>query len=161
MIRPTFVDLSLVELNYYPFVISLDKYVGSCNSVDGLSTKICVPSKTKDVNVKLFNMLTNRNETRAILKHFSCDFKCKFNSSTCNSNQKWNNETCQGECKSYRNYEKDYYKNGKYLQSIADDSKNVYDEIIYVMNVVSTNMTNTIATNTTSTVSINCHNKKT
>ena len=25
--------------------------------------------------------------------------KCKFNSTTCNSNQKWNNKTCQYECK--------------------------------------------------------------
>ena len=27
-------------------------------------------------------------------KHISCDFKCKLNSTTCNSNKKWNNETC-------------------------------------------------------------------
>ena len=25
-------------------------------------------------------------------KHISCDYKCKLNSITCNSNQKWNNE---------------------------------------------------------------------
>ena len=31
MIRPTLVDLNLVELKYYPFIISLDKCTGSCN----------------------------------------------------------------------------------------------------------------------------------
>ena len=28
-----------------------------------------VPSKTKDVNVKVFNMITNRNEAKTIIKH--------------------------------------------------------------------------------------------
>ena len=27
-------------------------------------------------------------------KDISCDCKCKLNSTTCNSNQKWNNKTC-------------------------------------------------------------------
>ena len=34
------------------------------------------------------------------------------------------------------------------------------DEIITVLDIVSTKMTNTIATNVTSTASINCHSKK-
>ena len=32
-------------------MISLDKCNRNCNIVDDLSTKVCVPSKTKDVNV--------------------------------------------------------------------------------------------------------------
>ena len=47
MIRPTLIDLNPIELNYYPFMITLDKYTGSCNIVDDLSSKIYVPSKTK------------------------------------------------------------------------------------------------------------------
>ena len=42
----------------------------------------------------------------------------------------------------------------------VDDSKIVSNEIIYVMDIVSTNMTNTIATNATCTVSLNFDNKK-
>ena len=42
MIRPTIIDLNPVELKYYPFMISLDKYSGSCNV---LSPKRCVPKK--------------------------------------------------------------------------------------------------------------------
>ena len=49
MIRPTLIDLNPIELIYYPFMISLDKCNGSYNVADGLSTKICVPSETKDV----------------------------------------------------------------------------------------------------------------
>ena len=34
---------------------------GSCHSGNDLSTKICVPSKTKEVNVKVFNIITRIN----------------------------------------------------------------------------------------------------
>ena len=61
------------EFKYYPFMISLDKYSGSCNSVDDLSTKICVLTETKDIYVKVFNMIITRNEAKAILKHILCD----------------------------------------------------------------------------------------
>ena len=81
MARSTFIDLNPVELKYYPFMISLDICSGSCNSVHDLSTKICVKNKTKDVNVKVFKMITNRKEARTLVKHISCDCKC-------NSNQK-------------------------------------------------------------------------
>ena len=52
MIMSTVIDLNPIGLNYYPFMISLDKCDGSFNAVDGLSTKICVPTKEKDLNVK-------------------------------------------------------------------------------------------------------------
>ena len=39
-------------------------------------------------------MITNKDEAKAMTEHISCDCKCKFNSTTCNSNQKWNNKTC-------------------------------------------------------------------
>ena len=68
-------------------MISLDKCSGSYNV---FSPKIFVPEKTKDVNVKLFNMTTNKNETKTKAKYISCDCKCKFNSTNCNSNKKWN-----------------------------------------------------------------------
>ena len=99
MTRPTVINLNPVELNYYPFMINLDKCIGSCNAVDGLSTKIYSPSKTKDIDVKVFNMITRINEDKTLIKHISCGCKCKFNSTTCNSNKKCNNDTCQRDLK--------------------------------------------------------------
>ena len=95
-------------------------------------------------------------------KHISCDCKCKCNSTTY-SNQKCNNKTCRCECKSHHKYEKYYSwnpstcicENSKYLKSIGDTSVIVYDEFIFVLDIVSTNMTNTIATS----VSINFYNE--
>ena len=96
MVRPTIIDMNLAELKYYPFIISLNKRTGSCNV---LSPKICVPKETKDINVKAFNMITNKHEAKAMIEHISCDCKYKCNSTTYNSKQKWNNKICQCECK--------------------------------------------------------------
>ena len=105
MVRSTFIDLNPVDPKYYPFMISLDKCSGSCNV---LSPKICVPKETKDINVKTFSMITNKNEAKAMRKRILCDYKCKFNSTTCHSYQKWNNKTCQCECKNYHKCKKNY-----------------------------------------------------
>ena len=52
--RPTLVNLNPIDLKYHPFMISLGKCNVHVNAVDDLSTKICVPSKTKHINVKVF-----------------------------------------------------------------------------------------------------------
>ena len=102
-------------------MITLNKCTASCNA---LSPKICVPKETKDINVDAFNMITNKDEAKAVAEHISCGCNCKFISTTCNSNQKWNNKTCQCECKSYLTCKDNYSwnsstcfcKNGKYLK---------------------------------------------
>ena len=85
--------------------------------------KICIPKKTKDINVKAFNLITNKNEAKTMAEHISCDCKCKLNSTTCDPNQK-------RECKNYHKCEKGYgwnlntciCENSKYLKSIANTS---------------------------------------
>ena len=54
---------------------------------------MCALKETKDINVNAFNMITNKNEAKIMAKHISCDCKCKLNSTTCNTNKKWNNKT--------------------------------------------------------------------
>ena len=69
-------------------MISLDKYSGRCSDS---SPKICVLKETKDLNVKAFNMLTNKNSDRdakTLTGKISCDYQCQFNSTTCKLNQK-------------------------------------------------------------------------
>ena len=65
-------------------MISLDTCSGICNV---LSPKICVPKETKDINVKAFNMITNKIKTKAMEKQISFDCKSKFNSIPCNLNK--------------------------------------------------------------------------
>ena len=52
MIQPTLINLHpneySQEFHYYPFTVKLDKCVGSCNTLNDLSNKVCVPNKTAD-----------------------------------------------------------------------------------------------------------------
>ena len=101
-------------------------------------------------------------------KHFPWNCKCKLNSTTCYWKQKWNNKTCQCECKSYQKCEKDstwnpgtcICENIKYLKRVTDTSVTEYDEIVTVMNNLSKKWTKTMKTNVTNTASINFHSTK-
>ena len=50
------------EFHYYPFSVKLDRYVGSCNTLNDLSNKICIPNKAEDLNLSVFIMITGINE---------------------------------------------------------------------------------------------------
>ena len=50
------------EFNYYSFAVKLDRCVGSCNTINDLSNKVCIPNKTDDLNRSVFNMTTGINE---------------------------------------------------------------------------------------------------
>ena len=80
MARPTLIDLNSIELNHHLFTISLDKCNECCEPINDLSAKICVPSKTKDVNVKVFKMITKKIEAKILVKLISCNCKYKFSS---------------------------------------------------------------------------------
>ena len=101
----------------------------------------CIPSRTEDLNLSVFNMIIGINESKTLTKHISCKCKCKLDCKNCNSNQKWNTDKCQHEYKNQKEHyvcKKDYIwnpatcscENGKYLASIIDDSVVSCDEII-------------------------------
>ena len=50
------INLNPVELKCYPYIITLDKCNGSCNTFTEISDKICVPNKyeTSNLNVSKF-----------------------------------------------------------------------------------------------------------
>ena len=50
------------EFHYYPFSVKLDRCFGSCNTLNDLSNKVCIPNKTKDFNLSVFNMITGINK---------------------------------------------------------------------------------------------------
>ena len=72
MIRPFLVDLNPVELKYYPPMIDLEKCSGSCNSVGDLFIELIYKNmcfQLKDVNVRVFDMITSKTEAKTMLKH--------------------------------------------------------------------------------------------
>ena len=71
-------------MHYYPFAVRLGRYVGSCNALNDLSNKVCVPNETKDLNLSVFNMITGINESKVLTKHITCKCKSKSNGRKCN-----------------------------------------------------------------------------
>ena len=60
MIQPDLINLHLnefsQEFHYYPFAARLNRCLGSCNTLNDLYNKVCVPNKTEDLNLSVFNM---------------------------------------------------------------------------------------------------------
>ena len=53
----------------------------------------------KNLNIKVFNLVSETNETRCKEWHETRKCKCRFNSSVCNNKQRWNDDKCRCECK--------------------------------------------------------------
>ena len=82
------------EFYYYPFAVKLDRCVGSCNTLNNLSNKVCVPNITEDLNPNVFEKITGISEPKTLTKHISSKCKWKFDGRKCNSDQWWNNDKC-------------------------------------------------------------------
>ena len=52
------------ELHCYPFLVKLDGCIGSCNTINDLSNKVCLSNKTEDLNLSVFNMIIGVNESK-------------------------------------------------------------------------------------------------
>ena len=54
---------------FFPFSIETSKCSGSCNNINYMYAKICVPNVAKNLNVKVFNLMSKTNETRHLEWH--------------------------------------------------------------------------------------------
>ena len=50
----------------FPFSIETSKYSGSCNNINYPYARTCVPDIIKNLNFKVFNLISRTNETRFI-----------------------------------------------------------------------------------------------
>ena len=71
----------------------------------------------EDLNLSVFNMITETNESKTLTKYISCEYKCKFDGEICNSNQWWNDDKCKCECKKHHVCENHIF--GIFLHVIA------------------------------------------
>ena len=98
-VRPEIININSNEPVFYLFSIETSKCSGSCNNINDPYVKICVPDAVKDLNVKVFNLMSRTNETRHIKWHETCKCKCRLDASVCNNKQRWNDDKCRCECK--------------------------------------------------------------
>ena len=84
---------------FYPFCIKTNKCSGNCNNINDPYSQICVPDIVKNLNVKVFNLMSRNNETRHIEWHETCKCECRLDAIVCNNKQCWYNDKCRCECK--------------------------------------------------------------
>ena len=65
-VKPQIVNVNSEESVVFPFSIKTSKCSDSCNSINNLYTNMCVPDVVKNVNVKVYNLVSRTNETRHI-----------------------------------------------------------------------------------------------
>ena len=98
-VRPKIANIKSNNPMVYPFSIKVNKSSVNCNNINDPYARICVPDIAKDLNVKVFNLMSRINETRHIEWHKTCKCICRLDKIICNSKQRWNEDKCRCECK--------------------------------------------------------------
>ena len=97
--RPEILNVNGNNPIFYPFSIKKSKCSGNCNNVNDPYSKICDLDVVKNLNVKVFNLMSRTNETRHIEWHEMCKCECRLDAIVWNNKQRWNNDKYQCECK--------------------------------------------------------------
>ena len=98
-VRPEIINVNSNEPVFYPFSIKTSKCSGSCNNINDLFAKICVPDVIKDLNVKIFNLMSRTNGAGFIEWHETYKCRCRLDAVVCNNKQRWNKNKCKCEWK--------------------------------------------------------------
>ena len=65
-VKPQNFNLNRDEPVLFRFSIKASKCSGSCSNINYTYAKLCVPDVVKNLNVKVFNLMSRTNETRHI-----------------------------------------------------------------------------------------------
>ena len=97
-VRSEIVNVNSNNPMFYPLSVKINKCSGNFNNINNPYARICVPDIIKDLNFKVFNLMSRTNETRSIKWHESCKCICRLEKIICNK-QRWNKDKCRIECK--------------------------------------------------------------
>ena len=65
-IRSEIISINSNEPTFYPYSNNINKSSGSCNNINDPYSNFCVSDVAKNMNGKLFNLMSRTNETRHI-----------------------------------------------------------------------------------------------
>ena len=65
-IRPHIININSNEPSFYTYNIEVNKCSGSCNNINDPYVKLSVSDVVKNINVKVFGLISRTNETRHI-----------------------------------------------------------------------------------------------
>ena len=91
-VRPEIVNVNSDEPLFYPLSIKASKFSGSCNKINDPYAKMCVLDVVRNLNVKVFNLMSRTNETRHIKWHETFKCKCRLDASVYNNKQRCNDD---------------------------------------------------------------------
>ena len=57
-VRPEIADSNSNNPTFYPFSVKINECSGNCNNINIPYAKICVPDTVKDLNVRVFNLMS-------------------------------------------------------------------------------------------------------
>ena len=83
--RPQIINVNSNNPIFYPFSIKTSKCNGNCNNINDPYVKMCVSDVVKNLNIKVFNLMSITNETRFIEWHEMCKCKCRLDAIVCNN----------------------------------------------------------------------------
>ena len=98
-VRPEMLMLIVTSLYFILLVLKQVNEVVIWNNVNDSYAKFCVPDVVKNINIKVFNLMSRTNKIRHIKWLKTCKCKCRLDLSVCNSKQRWNKDTCRCESK--------------------------------------------------------------
>ena len=64
--RTKIINIKNNEPVFCSFSIKLNKCSGSCNNINDTYAKLCIPDTIKNINVKVFNLMSFTNQTKHI-----------------------------------------------------------------------------------------------
>ena len=134
-VRHKIVNVSSNNPIFYHFSVKINRCSGNCNNINDPCVKICVSDIVKDLNVRLFNLMSRNNETRHIEWHKNCKCICRLDKIICNSKQRWNEDKCRCECKELVDKavcDKGYVWNPSNCQCECDKSCNIGEYLNYL-----------------------------
>ena len=87
-VRPWFININAKEPLFYPYSIRTNECRGSCNNINDPYAKLCIPDAIKNLNIKVFNLISRTNETSHTEWHETCKCECRLDPSVCNNKQR-------------------------------------------------------------------------
>ena len=83
--RAKIIDINNNEPLFYNYSTDLNKRSGSCNNINDQYSTLYVPDFVKNINFKVFNLISRNKEARHIKWHETCKCKCRLDVSACNN----------------------------------------------------------------------------
>ena len=87
-VRPEIINVNSNNPIFYLFSVKINRCSGNCNNINDPYARICISGTVKNLNVKIFNLMSLTNKTRSIKWHGTCKCICRLNKIICNNKQK-------------------------------------------------------------------------